>query len=301
MQLHRQKARIAATVARLLMMVALSVAPAVASEPARNTDGEARRVVILNATDPYLPAFLALDSAWREAIRAGSKAPTQLFAETLDMSRFPQLLFDEDRVALLRKKYRALKVDVIVALAPIALDFAQRHAADIWPGAVIVFNSVPVSDFDSRNLDPRTIGVPNQLDFGPTIELGLRLRPNARRIAVVAGTAAPDQRHLSHAKAWLARHAGELDVQYLVGLTLADTVAKVQVLPKDTVVLYLAMFRDGAGVPLVPRDVLEQLAAASPAPSSACSRLSSDTASPPDRSPALRRRGGRRASLSSGC
>jgi len=57
-----------------------------------------------------------------------------------------------------------------------------------------------------------------------------------------------------------------LDVQYLVGLTLAETVAAVRALPEDAVVIYLTMFRDGAGVPHVPRDVLERIAAVSRAP-----------------------------------
>jgi len=71
---------------------------------------------------------------------------------------------------------------------------------------------------------------------------------------------------LSFARASLERYAGRLDVQYLVGLTLAETVAAVRALPEDAVVLCLAMFRDGAGVPHVPRDVLTRIAAVSRAP-----------------------------------
>jgi len=248
------------------MMVALSVAPMIASAQAGGTEDEVRRVVILNSTDPYLPAFLVLDSALREAIRAGSRARTELYAETLDMHRFPRKLLDQDVVVLLRKKYRDLKVDVVVADALIALDFARHHGDEIWPGAAIVFDSVPVPLLQERSLNPRTIGVPVQLEFGQTLELALKLRPTTQRIAVVAGNTDPDRRYLSLARASLERYAGRLDVQYLVGLTLAETVAAVQALPADAVVLYLTMFRDGAGFPQVPRDVLTRIAAVSRAP-----------------------------------
>jgi hypothetical protein len=59
------------------------------------------------------------------------------------MFRFPQAEIDGDVVALLRKKYGGLRVDVVVAASEIALDIAERHRADIWPEVPIVFHSVP--------------------------------------------------------------------------------------------------------------------------------------------------------------
>jgi len=79
----------------VLLPLGLLIGPSgTCAEPAQGDD-DTRRVVILNATDPYLPAFLALDSALREAIRAGRTAPTELFAEPLDMHRFPRKLLDD--------------------------------------------------------------------------------------------------------------------------------------------------------------------------------------------------------------
>ncbi|MCP5158148.1 MAG: hypothetical protein H6974_06330 [Gammaproteobacteria bacterium] len=249
------------------MMIALSVAPTAAPAQAQNSEDVSHRVVILNAADPYLPAFVALDRSLREAITLSEhKAPVEFYAETLDMFRFPQALLAEDVIALLRKKYHDLKVDVVVAAGSIAFDFAQRHRAELWPGAVIVFHSVPVTVLEKRGFDPRTIGVPVQLEFEQTLNLALHLWPVMRRVVIISGTAEPDKWHLSLARETLARYAGRLDIQYLIGLTLAETVAAVRALPSDTVVLYLTMFRDSTGVPLVPRDVLTRIAAVSHAP-----------------------------------
>jgi len=252
--------------AALVMMVALSVVPVLALGGGDATQVKARRVVILNSTDPYLPAFLALDSAQREAIRAGSRAPVELYAEALDMQRFPRTLLDQNVVALLRKKYRDLEVDVVVADAPIALDFAQRHRAEIWPGAVIVFNSVSTDLLEKRRLEPRTIGLPVRLGLRKTLDLALKLRPKTRKIAVVAGAGDSCCASRALVRTALEHYAESFDIQYLVGLTLAETVAAVRALPEDAVVLYLTMFRDGAGVPHVSRDVLERIAAVSRAP-----------------------------------
>ena len=256
-----------ATIVRFIMMIALSVAPTTISAQAQDGEGAPHRVVILNTADPYLPAFLALDRGLREAItRAEYGVSAELYAETLDMFRFPRTLLAEDVIALLRKKYHDLKVDVIVAAGSIAFDLAQRYRAEIWPGAAIVFHSVPATSLEKRDLDPRTIGVPVRLEFGQTLDLALRLRPTTRRVVVVAGIAEPDKGHLSLVRALLEHYAGKLEIQYIVGLTLAETIAAVSVLPSDGIVLYLTMFRDGDGVPLVPRDVLTRVAAVSRAP-----------------------------------
>jgi len=249
-----------------LTVVALLFAPAFAFGQDPEAEGEARRVVILNASDPYLPAFLAIDGAMREAIHLESRVPVEFYAETLDMFRFPRTLLDDDVVALLRKKYQGLKVDVVVAAGSIALDFARSHRGDIWPGAVIVFHSVSAALLGDASLGPRTIGVPVRLELEPTLDLALSLRPGTRRIVVIAGTADLDRMNLSRARASLKRYEGRLEVQYLDGLSVAQTVAAVQALPPDSAVLYLTMFRDGVGAPQVPRHVLTRIAAASAAP-----------------------------------
>jgi signal transduction histidine kinase len=248
------------------MMIALLIVPTIVSAQERDGEGASHRVVILNTADPYLPAFLALDRGLREAItRAEHGVPAELYAETLDMFRFPRTLLAEDVIALLRKKYHDLKVDVVVAAGSIAFDFAQRYRAEIWPGAAIVFHSVPAAALEKRGLDPHTIGVPVRLEFGQTLDLALRLRPATRRV-VVAGIAEPDKGHLSVVRTLLEHYAGKLEIQYLVGLTLAETIAAVGDLSSDAIVLYLTMFRDGDGVPLVPRDVLARVVAVSRAP-----------------------------------
>ena len=266
LQLQRPKTQGIATIVGLALMVTLVGAPVIASAQGRDSEGETRRVVILNGTDPYLPAFLELDGGMRDAVRAWRSERTEFYAETLDMHRFPQALLVHNVVALLRQKYRGLKVDVVVPAAPIALDFVERYREEIWPDAVIVFNSMPTTLLREKSLKPRTIGVPVKLEFGPTLDLALKLRPATRHIVVVSGAADADQRHLSLARASLERYAGGRDVEYIVGLTLAKTVAVVRALPADAVVLYLTMFRDGAGAPQVPREVLTRLAEVSRAP-----------------------------------
>jgi signal transduction histidine kinase len=249
--------------------LALALAPPLVaagqSETVRdNRDG--RRIVILNSADSHLPAFIALDRGLREAIAADSKVPTSFYAEALDMYRFPQAKIEQDIVGLLNKKYRGVKVDAIVAAGDASLRFAQQYGEDIWPGAPIVFHSVPESTLDAHSLAPGTIGIPVKLEFSRTLDLALTLRPDARRVIVLAGGAEADRRIQAIARASLAAYEGRLEIQYLAGLKVNDMIDAVRALPADAVVLFSTVFRDGSGAPLVPRDVLQSLAAASKAP-----------------------------------
>ena len=248
------------------IMVALCIAPTVAAAAGRDDGAEAKRVVFLNATDPYLPAFIAIDGALRKAINTGAVEPVELYTEALDMYRFPRSKIESELVTLLRKKYDGLKVDVVIAGAEIALEFVQRNLDQIWPGAMVVFVSVPANTLRNLDLNQRTIGVPVTYEQGKTLDLALKLLPATQRIAVVAGAGEADSRALEIARPALERYAERLEIDYLVGLTIAETIEAVQALPAHSLVLYLIVFRDGAGKPQVSRNVLRQIAAVSPVP-----------------------------------
>ena len=248
--------------AAALLAGALCAAPAHAVA----AEGAPCRIVSLTSTDPYLPAFIAINDAMLDTIRSRAGCRTEFYSETLDMLRFPREQFEQEAVALMRKKYQHVKIDLVVATETAALDFAERYASELWPDAAIVFHSVPLSALRGRTLGPRTTGIPVRYDVGATLELALRLRPAARRVVVVAGTAEFDRGMVGLARAALESPARKSQVDYLVDLSVGDTLAAVAKLPPDAIVLYLSMSRDGDGAPQVPRDVLTRLATASPAP-----------------------------------
>ena len=156
--------------------------------------------------------------------------PAELYAETLGMFRFPRTLLAED-VMRCYAKYHDLKVDVVVAAGSI-VRFRPALSCGNLAGRGNRFHSVPAASLEKRDLDPHTIGVPVRLEFGQTLDLALRLRPATRRVVVVAGIAEPDKGHLSVVRALLEHYVGKLEIQYLVGLTLAETIAAVGDLPR---------------------------------------------------------------------
>jgi signal transduction histidine kinase len=244
---------------------AVGAAGATGSGPAAPADGP-WRILVLNGTDPTLPAFVAIDRAMRAVLAAPGAHPAELYAETLDMARFPGPEVEPDLVALLRRKYATRPIDAVVAVAPPGLDFAQRYHDVLWPSARIVYHSVPYESLVGRTLRPQTTGLMSRLDVAGTAALALRLLPAARRLVVVAGASSFDHDMAVSARAQLEPMARRIAVDYWLGLRMDELVDRVAHLPPDAVVLSLTISRDADGRTFVPRDAMARLAQASSVP-----------------------------------
>ena len=109
--------------------------------PAYAAEEEAR-VLILNGVDPYLPAYLAIDSAMRASLANETARRIVFFSESLDAQRFSVEALEPEYLALLTKKYSALRIDVVVTVTQAALEFFKRHGERLWPGARVVYRGL---------------------------------------------------------------------------------------------------------------------------------------------------------------
>ncbi len=244
----------------LLGVITLSGLPL----PARGAD-EAR-VLILNGLDPYLPAYLAIDSAMRASLAKIPGRPIVLYSEPLDAQRFAIEQLEPEFLALLAKKYRALHIDVVVAVTKPAIDFFMRHGDALWPGARLVFHGYPDPGGPLPTFPPDVIGLVNRDDFGGTIELARRLQPNLRHIVVVSGVSPLDLELEGRARQVLPTVAGGAAIEFLSGWSLPELEARAAAEPADSIIFYLTQFRDRDGRPYLPREVLYAISSVSVAP-----------------------------------
>ncbi len=237
----------------------------VAVVPARAAEEEAR-VLILNGTDPYLPAYLLIDGAMRASLAKETARHIVLFSEPLDAQRFAVEKTEPEFTALFAKKYSALHIDVVVTVTRPALDFFLRHGDALWPGARLVFHGIPSAAIQTLALPATAKGVVISEDIAGTLAIAQRLQPDARRILVIAGVADVDKRLEGIARGLLKTKAGAAEVEYLSGWPLPELATKVAAEPSDSIVLYLAQYRDRDGRPYTPRDVLAGFSASAAAP-----------------------------------
>ena len=233
--------------------------------PLQAAEKEAR-VLMLYGLDPYLPPFLAMDKAMRERLAGETDRRVIFFSESLDSQRFAMETLEPELAALFKKKYNALRIDVVVAISRTALDFFERHAEQLWPGARVVYVGFLGYEFKPSALPPGASAVLSILDVAGTIDIARRLQLGARRIVVVSGVAEIDRRAEQQAREALAKLDERIPVEFLSGLPLPELEARVAAEPPDSVVIYLAQFRDRDGRPYEPHEVLRAVVKASRAP-----------------------------------
>ena len=98
------------------------------------------------------------------------------------------------------------------------------------------------------------------------MDSAFRMRPGTKRVALVAGTSRNDVASESIFRKGLEPYAGKIDLIDLTKLPMQETLARVGSLPPDTIVLYSAIFTDGAGQSFVPREALSLISRAANAP-----------------------------------
>ena len=247
------------------LLAACSAAMAQGAAAAGRGAGDPAQVLVISGTDPYLPAFVAIDAAMRDAVARRRPGPVHWIYESIDTARFsgaggPML------AELLARKYESVDIDAVVLVTEPAVDFYLRYRQGLWPDAPAVFHFVAPGYAQRLPTGAGMSGIPAQVDFAGAVRIALALQPKARRAVVVGGVSPFDEVQLAGFREALSPHAGRLQVEYLVGLPAKQVAERLAGEAPDTVVFYATLFRDIDGRVYVPRAVLETLAAASAAP-----------------------------------
>ena len=137
----------------------------------------ARTVLTIHWGPETFPGTPALDAAIRDTLLTQADLPVNYFAEYLESEQFPP---ETASVALrdyIEKKFQGRRIDLVIANASGALQFALRFRDELFPGAPIVFSAVTVPrevlDRTSRGIT----GVQRDVVFSDTVELALTSAP----------------------------------------------------------------------------------------------------------------------------
>jgi signal transduction histidine kinase len=136
---------------------------------------------------------------------------------------------------------------VVLAAGAGALEFALGQREVLWPGVPVLYTGVEEEALAGLHVPAGVTGVARQLATDETLRMALQLHPDTRRVAFISGTGAVDRSYEVVARSALARVTGDLEHIDLVGLSVGDTADRLAALPDHTVVLGVAIFRDGTG------------------------------------------------------
>ena len=228
---------------------------------------EKQNVLVLGGRDSQQPAHEQFMGGFRAGLSArGGEERLQLYTEFFDFVRFPQAEHKMLMRQFLQEKYAATRIDLLISTSRDALDFVLQHRNVLFPNVPYIFAFVSPYELPALRLPNDVVGILERYDFAKTLEMAQRLQPQARRVVVVSGAAPYDKMLAGLARRALQVDGHGLEFNYLSGLPLGRLLEEVAHLPRDTIVLYLTVFRDGAGESFKQPDVVQKVAAASGAP-----------------------------------
>ncbi|HXW54591.1 MAG TPA: PAS domain S-box protein [Candidatus Cybelea sp.] len=171
-------------------------------------------------------------------LRARSPWPVNFYVEYLEGRRFDDKAYENSVFETLKNTYRGHELDIVIARASPALQFALRHRDELFPGVPLVFWDVDARRIAQQKIGPGVTGVTLTLDARGTIDLALSLHPHTNTVAIVTENSEFERYWLAVVHAELLRHRDKVSEIDLVGLPTSRLLARVAALPPDTVVLF---------------------------------------------------------------
>ncbi|MEI6305429.1 MAG: ABC transporter substrate binding protein, partial [Deltaproteobacteria bacterium] len=209
-----------------------------------------KRVLVLNSFNPgYSWTDKMLEGIGDTFEKSGLNIDTSV--RFMDMKRIKRSEeYFRKLSELLESGYRNIRFDAVLACDNDALDFIRVYRDRLFPGVPVVFSSI--NDFDAKMLDGRNdiTGTSENTDYLGTINVAVKLRPDAKNLLVVTDNTTTGQAHRSAIEKLRDKLPKNLGVQYISfgEMNIEDLGDRLSQLKQDTIVLLVQHFVDKNGV-----------------------------------------------------
>ena len=234
----------------LAVLVWLIATPCCYGSPADDYSQPAKPIIlVLHSLKAKQPWTILFNRYFAERLENSSLASYKLEIESLDLLEFNGREHQDILKKILYLRYGRLTPDILVVTFDPAMQFVGEN--NLFPDAprVVVLPSGPAA----LQMD-NAVMLPFAYDFKGNVEHCLTLLPDTKEIYVVAGNALLDKRTAEKFKEDTAALRELVAFRYLVGLGVAETLARVRELPPDSLVYYLSYSLDSKGKTVVARD-----------------------------------------------
>jgi PAS domain S-box-containing protein len=170
------------------------------------------------------------------SLRAHFSEPVNFSIVDLENPRFEQKSYRDNLAEALRAGYSSEKLDLVVAVMTLSLQFAVQYRDKVFPGVPIVFMS-NISPLPEK-MWPGVTGVESTSGVQETIDLALRLNPDTQTVAVISKASGPDSDWFQAEHSELLRHRDKVTEIDLLGPARPELLQRVAELPPHTVVLF---------------------------------------------------------------
>jgi two-component system, LuxR family, sensor kinase FixL len=219
-----------------------------------------KRVLIISTGSRLAPGFMIVDQQLLQALGSIPSVRTEIYAENLDLIRFPNDRYGQIFSEYLTAKYAAHPPDLVILVFVGTLGIPGKLLPELFPRTPIVVAGFTEEEIRADQFGTLVSGVAQRVNPRATLELIFRLQPELRRVVIIGGTAEIDRQVLRRVKEAAQSIKGHLQIDFWDNLTMAELRKAVIAVPQDTAILYARMFRDAAGQAVISSEVGQWIA-----------------------------------------
>ena len=248
---------------RRMALSALALTACALAPPANAQEADRpKQVLVLNSTRSDDQFSVVWARELPKLLAEGLGERVDFYSEYFDFVRFPRPEYESTYLDFLRLKYADKRIDLLILIGDVVIDFMSRNRNVLFRGTPAVFYTLdsPGSHFANST------GLTNQLNFSGSLDLALALQPDLKRVYVVSGAGALDRRNESQAREEFHPFEGRVEFTYLSGLVTQDLEERLRTVPPHSAVFYLVVSQDGAGEHFQVMASLSRVASAANAP-----------------------------------
>jgi signal transduction histidine kinase len=255
--------------AAAFLLLLLASAGAVAAQEARQAAPAGQRpvrILMLQGFGTDFDPYSAIAAAFRAGFSASWGGAVEFYDVPFEVGRTDTTEDDALFTTFLKVLQARRPVDLVVAIAAPAAEFALRQREEAFPGTPILLAGVDRQILARLALGPRDVAVEVALDVPGMVGNILQVLPGTRTVAVVLGVSPLERFWRRVVAREFAPYEDRVRFLWLDELPLSEMLRRVAELPPDSAVLFTILAVDTAGVPHVKQTALAGIVAAANAP-----------------------------------
>ena len=217
----------------VVVLFCLLAVPAITTEQSTGKPPKRKNVLVLFGSDRRDNRQLLdlIETETRPRVQGPITFYETYLTTNLDLKIYKA--YQDSQAETFRQTYGWLDLDLIIAVYPQAVDFATQYWDKMFPGVPIMFAGIGIKTGWELKDWPGVPGESFAVGIRETIDLALRLHPDTKRVAVVAG---PDWGWIEEIHSELLRRNIEV-VDIIMGDPNREVLERVAALPPHTVAL----------------------------------------------------------------
>lgn len=218
-----------------------------------------RRVLIVQPFGQHFEPFTSVTAAFRTELALRSAVPIDFSEISLETARFAGDNAEETMADYLNALFAERHPDLVVPVGAPSLRFCARFREHLCPDVPLIAMGVEARHLRNIDVGDNAVTVTFHSDVPGVVEDALHVLPETRYIVAVIGRSPLEQFWQGELSRELQAFAGRVDVTWLSEFSFPEVCARAASLPPRSILLFVLMVMDAAGVPYEQLEALDEL------------------------------------------